>query len=92
MKALAIGGTNDHIHALLTLPGMMSFAKAVQLIKGGSSKWINDTFPRQKKLNGRKATAHLASALPNCRKRLRTSTIKKNIIGRRPSKKSFWNF
>ena len=49
MKALAIGGTTDHIHALLSVPGMMSFAKAVQLIKGGSSKWINDTFPRPKK-------------------------------------------
>lgn len=49
MKALAIGGTTDHMHALLSLPGMMSFAKAVQLIKGGSSKWINDTFPRHKK-------------------------------------------
>jgi putative transposase len=49
MKALAIGGTTDHLHALLSLPGMMSFAKAVQLIKGGSSKWINDTFPGTKK-------------------------------------------
>jgi len=49
MKALAIGGTTDHLHALLSLPGMMSFAKAVQLIKGGSSKWINDTFPGAKK-------------------------------------------
>jgi REP element-mobilizing transposase RayT len=49
MKALAIGGTNDHVHALLSLPGMMSFAKAVQLIKGGSSKWINDAVPTQKK-------------------------------------------
>ncbi len=49
MKALAIGGTADHVHALLSLPGMMSFAKAIQLIKGGSSKWIHDSFPRQKK-------------------------------------------
>jgi putative transposase len=49
MKALAIGGTDDHIHALLSLPGMMSFAKAIQLVKGGSSKWIHDTFPQQKK-------------------------------------------
>jgi putative transposase len=48
MKALAIGGTADHVHALLSLPGMMSFAKALQLIKGGSSKWIHDTFPRHK--------------------------------------------
>jgi len=49
MKALAIGGTADHVHALLSLPSMMSFAKAVQLIKGGSSKWIHDTFPGNKK-------------------------------------------
>jgi len=49
MKALAVGGTSDHLHALLSLPGMMSFAKAVQLIKGGSSKWVNETFPTSKK-------------------------------------------
>ena len=49
MKALAIGGTADHVHALLSLPGMMSFAKAVQLIKGGSSKWIHNTFSNQEK-------------------------------------------
>ena len=49
MKALAIGGTLDHLHALLSLPSTMSFAKAVQLIKGGSSKWVHDTFPVCKK-------------------------------------------
>src|SRR6266404_1751339 len=49
MKALAIGGTADHLHALLSLPGMMSFAKAVQLIRGGSAKWIHDSFSNQEK-------------------------------------------
>ncbi len=49
MKALAIGGTNDHIHTLLSLPGMMSFAKAIQLLKGGSSKWVHDTFAERNK-------------------------------------------
>jgi len=49
MKALAIGGTPDHIHVLLSLPATMSFAKAVQLIKGGSSKWIHDTFAKYRK-------------------------------------------
>src|SRR5258706_1738002 len=48
MTALAIGGTSDHVHALLSLPGMMSFAKAVQLVKGGSSKWIHDNFLNKK--------------------------------------------
>ncbi len=45
MKALAIGGTADHVHLLASLPSTLSIAKAVQLIKGGSSKWVHDTFP-----------------------------------------------
>jgi REP element-mobilizing transposase RayT len=48
MKPLAIGGTRDHIHALLSLTSSMGFAKAVQLIKGGSSKWVHDMFPKHR--------------------------------------------
>jgi putative transposase len=45
MKALAVGGVEDHVHLLLSLPSTMAIAKALQLIKGGSSKWIHDEFP-----------------------------------------------
>jgi len=48
MKAIIIGGTDDHIHMLLSLPSTMPVAKAMQLIKGGSSKWIHETFPEQR--------------------------------------------
>ena len=48
MTALAIGGIEDHIHILLSLPSTMPIAKAMQLIKGGSSKWIHDTFPEHR--------------------------------------------
>ena len=44
MKALAVGGTEDHVHLLLSLPATLSVAKAVQLIKGGASNWVHDTF------------------------------------------------
>ena len=44
MKALAVGGITDHVHILLSLPAPISIAKAIQLIKGNSSKWVNDTF------------------------------------------------
>jgi putative transposase len=44
MKALAIGGIEDHVHILLSLPATISISKAIQLIKGNSSKWISDTF------------------------------------------------
>ena len=48
VKALAVGGTIDHVHMLISLPSTISIAKAIQLIKGGSSKWIHDTFPGEK--------------------------------------------
>ena len=42
MRALAVGGTDDHVHLLLSLSATMPIAKAVQLIKAGSSKWVRD--------------------------------------------------
>src|SRR5258708_22736453 len=41
-KALVVGGTTDHVHVLLSLPATMPLAKAVQLIKGASSHWMNE--------------------------------------------------
>lgn len=41
----AIGGIENHIHIFVGLPATVTIAKAIQLIKGGSSKWIHDTFP-----------------------------------------------
>jgi len=43
MTAVQVGGIADHVHVLLILPATMPIAKAVQLLKGGSSKWIHDT-------------------------------------------------
>ena len=43
MKALAVGGVADHCHVLLSLPPTIAVAKAVQLVKSGSSLWMHDT-------------------------------------------------
>ena len=48
MKAVAVGGTDDHVHILLSLPATITLAKAAQMIKGGSSLWIHETFPNQR--------------------------------------------
>jgi REP element-mobilizing transposase RayT len=45
MTALEIGGVEDHVHMLVSMPATISLSKAMQLIKGGSSKWVHDTFP-----------------------------------------------
>jgi len=41
-KALMVGGTENHAHVLLSLPATMPLAKAMQLIKGASSHWMNE--------------------------------------------------
>jgi putative transposase len=48
MKTLAIGGASDHVHVLLSLPATLSVAKAMQLLKGNSSKWLPETFPKMR--------------------------------------------
>ena len=45
MKMLAVGGVEDHLHILLSIPSTLSIAKAIQLLKGNSSKWVHETFP-----------------------------------------------
>jgi REP element-mobilizing transposase RayT len=48
IKALSIGGVEDHVHALLSIPSTLSIAKTVQLLKGNSSRWIHQTFSNQR--------------------------------------------
>ena len=43
-KALIVGGTENHVHILLSLPATLPLSKAVQLVKGASSRWMNETF------------------------------------------------
>lgn len=45
MQLLAVGGVEDHVHLLLCIPANLALSKAIQLLKGGSSKWVHETFP-----------------------------------------------
>lgn len=65
-KILAGRAVEDHVHVLLSLPPSIALAKAMQLTKGGSSKWIHDTFPDARAFGwqdgyGRSASASRAS-------------------------------
>ena len=48
MTVVAVGGMEDHVHILVAVPATMALAKAVQSLKGVSSKWIHDEFPEQR--------------------------------------------
>lgn len=54
IKLIAAGGIADHVHLLISLPKTMDISKAMQLIKGGSSKWIHDTFPEHRNFEWQK--------------------------------------
>ena len=44
-QAIEVGGHTDHAHALIVLPATIPIARAMQLIKGGSSAFVHETFP-----------------------------------------------
>src|SRR5690348_4525505 len=44
MTLLMVGGAHDHAHVLLSIPPTLCVAKAIQLLKGNSSKWVHETF------------------------------------------------
>ena len=41
-----IGGIDDHVHLVVSIPPTLAISKAVQLVKGGSSLWFHETFRR----------------------------------------------
>jgi len=45
-KALIVGGIANHVHVLLSLPAVLPLSKAMRLIKGASSHWMNENHTR----------------------------------------------
>lgn len=62
---LAAGGTSNHIHLLIAVPPTIPLARAVQELKGNSSRWLRGSCDR--------LSLHLPAAmrflglLPGCR-------------------------
>ena len=44
---IAAGGTTNHLHLLLELPPPCTLARAIQKLKGSSSRWMGDGFSWQ---------------------------------------------
>ena len=42
MHAVAVGGIDDHVHALINVGSSYGIAKAVQILKANSSRWMNE--------------------------------------------------
>jgi putative transposase len=81
-----IGGVSDHVHLLVTLPTTLAVAKAVQLIKAGSSAWIHQTFPNLRNFAWQQGYGAFSVGISQARSI--TSSNSSNIIEREPFKKS----
>jgi putative transposase len=92
MRALAIGGTTDHIHSLLSLPSTLSIAKAMQLLKGGSSKWVHDSFPQCKNFGWQEGYGALVLVSPRWGGPSHTLTARRITTEREVFRKSFLIF
>jgi putative transposase len=44
ITALQVGGTDNHMHALVTAPATIAPFQVAQFLKGDSSKWIHEEF------------------------------------------------
>jgi REP element-mobilizing transposase RayT len=49
--AIQVGGIEDHVHALIMSPPKYSPSQIAKFLKGESSKWIHDTFPKMSGFN-----------------------------------------
>lgn len=45
-KPIKIGGINDHVHILASLPPTVSISEAMRFIKANSSKWVSEKFDK----------------------------------------------
>jgi putative transposase len=81
-----IGGVSDHVHLLVTLPTRLAVAKAVQLIKAGSSAWIHQTFPNLRNFAWQQGYGVFSVGISQVRSITLNSSS--NIIGHEPFKKS----
>lgn len=45
LNPILIGGVEDHVHILFSMPPSISISEAIKQIKGGSSSWVKANFP-----------------------------------------------
>ena len=45
---IVTGGVADHVHLLVSMPGTMSISECMRILKGTSSKWVNDRFVKSR--------------------------------------------
>lgn len=88
----AIGGIENHVHLLVGLPATMTIAKAVQLIKGGSSKWVHDTFPEHRGFGWQEGYGAFSVGVSDVTRTVRYIQQQAEHHGKMSFEENFWPF
>ena len=78
----------NHVHVLIDLPTNLCIEDGMQLLKGGSSHWINENNLLPGKFGWAEDMQHFRSLSPALRRSPNTLQIRKRIIERRAFLKS----
>ena len=65
---LQIGGVDDHVHIVVSIPPTLALSELMRFLKGGSSRWIHTEFPELRDFawqDGYGAFSVSKSALPS---------------------------
>ena len=92
MTALQIGGTADHIHALVLAPPVLSPSQIAQFLKGDSSKWLHDEFRGMRNFAWQDGYAAYTVTGQICLRLSNTFRTSASTTESRPSRKSTWSF
>ena len=65
-KAVAINGTADHVHLLVSMPANMAVAEMVRVLKANSSRWVNRKHQRKSKFSWQTGYAAYSVSQSNC--------------------------
>ncbi|MFW6226546.1 MAG: IS200/IS605 family transposase [Bacteroidota bacterium] len=92
LKLRKAGGVEDHVHLLVSLPATITLAKAVQYIKGGSSRWIHETFEDLADFAWQEGYGAFTIGVSQIEQTKRSLKTRKSITGKSRSGRSLLSF
>jgi putative transposase len=84
--SLAVGGVTDHVHPLISMPGTKTISECMRVLKGVSSKWVNDQFVPSRSFRWQDGYGAFSITQSQIERRSPTSVDRRNTIENAPSR------
>lgn len=91
-KPIIVNGVADHVHVFVGLKPAMKISDLIRDLKNNSSNFINEQKFLKEYFLGQRAMVYFHIPILKLIRFSNTLPIKKNITGRKPSRKNTWIF